>query len=159
MYSREWFRIWMVLTVIWTIVVATWGWIDLPRARHIPHNPKFVNHLSIEAASVLTGRGSKAEASRGDALIWSDAPISVPMPNGTRLTFPSTTTHEGIALVKDEYYKLLEAEAGAQAGQYVLRMLLAWFLPCPILLMLGLAADLLVVHFGPLRIWGWPHVF
>lgn len=140
----EWLRIWMVLTIIWTIVVAAFGWIDLPRAQHIPHNSELLNGLSHAAASILNGSESKAEPSREGALIWSDVPISVPMPNGTRLILPSTTTQEGIALVKHEYYKLLEAEAGAQTGPYILRMILAWFLPCLILLMLGLAADLAV---------------
>lgn len=141
--SGEWLRIWIVLTVIWAIMVATLGWINLPRAQYIPHNPGFLNRLSDEAALIQIGSESKAKASSWGAPIWSDALISVPMPNGTRLTFPAITTEKNIAMVRDEYSRLLEAEAGAQAGPYVLKMVYIWFLPCPILLVLGLAADLI----------------
>lgn len=144
MFERgQMLRVWIALTVLWTIVVAIWGWINLPRAQHIPHDPKFLSRLSNEAASILNGSVSQAERSRWGALIWSDTSFSVSMPNGARLKFPSTTTNEGVAFVKNEYHKLLEAEAGAKTRPYVLRMILAWLLALPILLVLDLAAGLI----------------
>lgn len=150
MFSRGvWLRIWIVLTVVWTIIVATWGWINLPKAQHLPHNPEFLSRLSNEAASILIGSESKAKPSGWGEPIWLDAPISVPMPNRARLTFPSTTNTEGIALVRNEYYTMLEAEADAQTGPYVLRMIFAWLMAHPILLVLDLAADLIRRTYRP----------
>lgn len=150
MFSRgEWLRIWIVLTAIWTIVVAAWGWINLPRAQHIPHDPEFLNRLSNEAALILNGGESRTKPSRWRALIWSDAPISVPMPNGTRLTFPSTTTNEMVAFVRNEYSKLLEAEAGAQRRSYALGVIITWLFACPVLLILRFATDLICRVYRP----------
>lgn len=144
MFERgESLRMWIVLAVIWTIVVAIGGWINVPRARHVPHNPEFLNRLSHEAALILTGSESNAEASRWGPLIWSNARISALMPNGARLTFPSTTTNEGVAIVRNEYSKLLEAEAGAQRRTFALEVLLTWLLAFPIMLVLRLAAEVI----------------
>jgi hypothetical protein len=144
MFERgEWLRMWVVLTVIWTIVVATLGWINLPRARHIPHNPEYLNRLPNEAALILIGSESKVRPSRWGAPIWSDVSISVAMPNGARLAFPSTTTNQRIVFVRNEYRKLLEAEASAQRRAYALEMIMIWLLPCPILLVLCSAADVI----------------
>lgn len=144
MFERgEWLRIWIVLTVVWTIVVATLGWINLPRAQHIPHNPEYLNRLPNEAALILIGSESRPRPSRWGTPIWSDASITVPMPNGARLIFPSTTTNQRIVFVRNEYRKLLEAEASVQRRTYTLEMIMTWLLPCPILLVLCSAADVI----------------
>lgn len=137
-----WLQIWLILTVMWSIVIAALGWINLPRAQHIPHDPALLNKLPNEASLILLGDESKTKSSRQGEPMWSDARIIVPMPNGARLTLPASTTHKQVALVKDEYHKLLEAEASVQTGPYVRGMIVAWLLPCPALLVLGLATDL-----------------
>ncbi|MDO8595686.1 MAG: hypothetical protein Q7R45_03590 [Sulfuricaulis sp.] len=134
-----WLQLWVVLTVVWTIVAATFGWMYLPRAQQMPHNPQFVNKLSNEASLILLGGDSKVETARG-ALVWSEVPMIVRMSNGTDLTFPAITTNERAALVAGEYYQLLDAEASERRGPYVLGMVAVWFLPCVMLLIAGIAA-------------------
>ncbi|GEM_PF-4413490 len=131
-------QFWIVLTVVWAIVAATFGWMNLPRAQQMPHNPQFVNKLSNEASLILLGGGSKAESARG-ALVWSEATVIVRMSNGTGLTFPAITTNERAAFVAGEYNQLLDAEASERRGPYLLGMVAVWFLPCVMLLMVGIA--------------------
>ncbi len=138
-----WLRILIILGVIWTGVVAIMGWLNLPRAEYIPHNPEFLNRLSNEAAAIIVGSIPKPKPSGGGALIWTDVPLYVSMPNRARLTFPIATTSQEIALVRNEYLKLLQAEAAAQTGPHVWRLILAWLLPLPIMVVLGLAAALI----------------
>jgi len=133
-----WLQLWIVLTVIWTIVAATFGWMNLPRAQQMPHNPQFVNKLSNEASLILLGGDSKVEPARG-ALVWAEAPMILRMSNGTGLTFPAITTNERAAFVAGEYYQLLDAEASERRGPYVLGMVAVWFLPCVMLLIVGIA--------------------
>lgn len=118
----------MVLAVMWTLVVAAYGWLNLPRARHIPHDPQFLTRLSSEAASILRGPLASAKPVRG-ALVWSEDPRSVRMSNGTQLFFPAITTDARAELVAGEYRAVLNAEAAQQRVPYVLEMLALWLAP------------------------------
>lgn len=142
MFSRlgKWRQLGLTLTVMWTIVVITYGWMNLPRAQQLPHNPLFLIKLSNEAASILFGREAQAEPVRG-ALVWSQTPMIVRMSNGTRLKFPAPTTHERAALVASEYHQLLDVEAGEQRAPYLLHLLAIWLAPF-LLLIAGLALSL-----------------
>ncbi len=142
MFSRlgKWWQLGLTLSVIWTIAVITYGWMNLPRAQQLPHNPQFLSKLSTEALSILFVSDAKAEPARG-ALVWSQAPMLVRMSNGTQLTFPAPTTDERAALVASEYRQLLNAEADQKRGPYLLEMLAIWLAP-GLLLFAGLALSL-----------------
>jgi hypothetical protein len=147
MFNRHggWWPLWMTLTVMWTIVAITYGWMNLPRAQQMPHDPQFLSKLSNEASSILFGRDAGAEPARG-ALVWSENPRMVRMSNGTRLTFPATATGERVAFVRGEYRQLLDTEADEQRGPYLLKMLAIWLAP---LLVAGLVAGLLRRGYKP----------
>lgn len=144
MFSRlgKWWQLWVTLAVIWTLAVITYGWMNLPRAQQLPHNPQFLNKLSKDAASILFGSDAQAEPARA-TLVWSQIPMIVRMSNGTRLKFPATTTDERAALVASEYRQLLNVEADEQRGPYLLQMLAIWLAPC--LLLVG---ELFRIMFG-----------
>src|SRR3990172_5115726 len=125
--GRSW-QLWVTLTVMWTIAVITYGWMNLPRAQQVPHHPQFLGKLSMDAASILFGSDAQAEPARA-TLVWSQTPMIVRMSNGTRLTFPAPTTHERAALVASEYRQLLDVEADEQKGPYLLAMLAIWLAP------------------------------
>ena len=151
MFSRlgRWWQLWVTLTVMWTIVVITYGWMNLPRAQQLPHHPYFLSKLSNEAASILFGRDAQAEPARG-ALVWSQTPVIVRMSNGTRLKFPAPTTHERAALVASEYRQLLDVEADEQKGPYLLAMLAIWLAPYLLLvaaLTFSLCARRIIPHY------------
>jgi hypothetical protein len=150
MFNRlgGWWQLWMTLTVMWTIVVITYGWMNLPRAQQMPHNPQFLSKLSNEASSILFGSDASAEPARG-ALVWSQTPMIVRMSNGTRLTFPATTTGERIAFVRGEYSQLLNVKADEQKGPYLLEMLAIWLAPVLLPLVAGFAVRLICRGYKP----------
>ena len=130
MFKRlgKWRQPGVILTIIWTVVVVTHGWMNLPRAQQLPHHPYLLSKLSHEAVSILIGREAEAQPARG-ALVWSQTPMIVRMSNGTRLKFPAPTTDERVALVASEYRQLLNTEADEQKGPYLLQMLMIWLAP------------------------------
>jgi len=98
----------------------------------VPHNPQFLSKLSNQAASILFVSDAQAEPARG-TLVWSQTPMIVRMPNGTRLQFPAPTTDERAAVVASEYRQLLDVEADEQRGPYLLALLAIWLAPCLLL--------------------------
>jgi len=137
-----WLAMWVATALLWTAVVAALGWINMPRAQHIPHDPGFLNRLSTEATSILAGDEPPARPSRWGLNLWPETRFMVHMPNGARLAFPQRTSRMRVALVRDEYLGVLQAEATTRAQPYVRGMIIVWLLPCPDLLILGLAGCL-----------------
>lgn len=134
-----WWKLWIVLAVVWTVVAISSGWMNLPRARHMPHDPQFLSKLSAEAASIMLRTETRTKPVRS-TFVWTEQPRMVRMSNGTRLTFPATTTDERAAFVATEYRQLLNIEADKQRGPYLAEMLAIWLGP---LLVAGVAVSLL----------------
>ena len=144
MFNRlgGWWAIWAVLAVTWTLAVFASGWMNLPRAQHMPHDPLFLSKLSVEASTILRGPDVKAKPTRG-ALVWSEGPKTVRMWNDTPLIFPATTTNERVAFVAGEYGQLLNVEAERQRWPYLLKMLAIWLAPIVLLLVGGMVTGLI----------------
>lgn len=126
----------MALAVVWTLVIVAYGWLNLPRARHIPHDPQFLSSLSSDALAILRGDYAPAKPVRGE---WTEVPRTVRMANGASLSFPATTTDARAAVVAAEYHQLLRTEAEQQRNSYLLEMLVVWLVP---LLGAGIALQL-----------------
>jgi hypothetical protein len=138
----KWWQLCVTLAVIWSAVIFAYGWLNLPRERHVPHDPQFLTRLSTAATSILMRTDTKVKPVRG-AIEWTDTPRFVRMSNGAQLTFPATTTGEQSALVASEYRELLNAEANRQRAPYLLQLLAIWLAPAVLLLAGGLAASLI----------------
>ncbi|MEO7728688.1 MAG: hypothetical protein ABIS45_15650 [Burkholderiales bacterium] len=138
--SGAWRLFWTVLAVIWTLVLVAYGWLNLPRARHIPHEPQFMSSLSSEALAIVRGDYAPAKPARGE---WSEVPRIVRMANGARLSFPATTTDARAAVVAGEYNQLLQTEAEQQRTPYLLVVLVVWLVP-----LLGTGTALLLFRRG-----------
>ena len=124
----KWWQLGVTAAVIWTAVVFASGWLNLPRERHMPHDPQFLTKLSATATSILQRTDAKVKPVRG-AIEWTNTPRFVRMSNGAQLTFPATTTGAQSALVASEYRELPSAEANKQIGPYLLKMLAIWLVP------------------------------
>jgi hypothetical protein len=145
---RGWWQFWMVLAVVWTGVVFASGWMNLPRAQYMPHDPQFVSKLSAEATSILRRTDARVKPVRG-AIVWTDTPRFVRMSNGAQLTFPATTTGEESALVASEYQKLLTSAAEKQRAPYLLELLAIWLAPAMLLLGGGWGVSLIAREYRP----------
>ena len=118
----------MAQAVIWTLIAAASAWLDLPRASNTPHEPGFLSQLSFEAAAIVSGSAVAAEPARG-APLWSDTPRLVRMSNGEQLIFPAFTTSQRVAIVENEYRKILSARAAEQRWPFLLERLAWWLAP------------------------------
>ena len=134
-----WRRLWAILAVVWTMLVMIYGWLNLPRAPYIPHEPQFLHRLSNEAASIMRGSDASAKQVRGP-IVWSENPRVVRMTNGAALTFPANTTRERAEFVAGEYRQVLKVAANSKTAPYLLEMLAIWLAP---LLVTGLAISLI----------------
>ena len=134
-----WQLIGVMLVVTWTLAAVVSGWMYLPRAHQIPHDPQFLNKLSEDAAAILRGSGAAPKPGSGEP-VWSDHPRFMRMANGAQLAFPAITTDERAELVASEYRELLHEEAIGQRGPFLLTMLAVWLAP---LLLAGMAAGLI----------------
>ena len=138
-------RLWITLAVLWTVMVILYGWMNLPRAPYMPHDPDYMNKLSVEAFSILLGNDARTEGKSTSARgalkwVWSESPRTALMSNGAELIFPAATTAEQVGLVASEYRDLLKVEATEQRVPYLLKLLAIWLAP---LLVAGLAAGLI----------------
>jgi hypothetical protein len=147
----RWWQLWMMLGVVWTFIVATSAWLNLPRAQYMPHDPQFASKLSDEAAAILRRADVNEKVARG-ALIWVASPRIVRMPNGTDLTFPAVTTGGQVALVAGEYVRLLRDAANERRVLYLLEMLALWLAPGLCLLIAVPAARLFFATNGLSRV-------
>lgn len=143
MFNRlsAWQHLGMALAVLWTMVVLTFAWMNLPRAQHVPHDSQFLSKLSHESAAILRGTAIKPGSARG-ATVWSEIPRVVRMSNGAQLELPSVTTDGQAAMVASEYRQLLHMEAVAQRWPFLLTMLAIWLAPAFLLPVAGLLASL-----------------
>jgi hypothetical protein len=136
--GKRW-QLWMTLGLIWTLAAAGSGWIDLPRAPNVPHDPEFLNQLSLEATAIVRGSAFADKLARG-APEWSDIPRLFRMSNGQQLEFPAITTAERAAVVESEYRELLNARVKSQRWPYLLARVALWLAP---LLIVALALGVL----------------
>ncbi len=145
MFDRlgKWWQLSIALIVVWTLVIFAYGWLNLPRAWDIPHDPRFLDKLSGESIAILHAREASEKPARG-VLVWTLSPMVVPMPNGARLSFPATTTNQRVSIVRGDYFRVLEAEAGERRTAYVLKIASIWLLPCMLLVGMGLVGGLIV---------------
>ena len=143
-----WWQLGILLAVVWTVMVLASGWMNLPRAHQVAHDSLFLNKLSLEASAILRGTAAStkpfgnAQSARPLAVVWSEQPRTLRMPNGADLAFPSTTTDHRMALVAVEYREVLQAKANALRWQYLLEMAVIWLLPIVLMFVAGLAISL-----------------
>jgi hypothetical protein len=124
----KWRHLWMAMAVIWFLAAAASAWIELPRASGMPHDPAFVDKLSLESAQIVRGPAVADKPAPGDR-VWSDLPRVFRMHNGTQLEFPAVTTAERAAVVATEYAELLDIQAGQQRWSFLLGRLAWWLAP------------------------------
>jgi hypothetical protein len=124
----KWTQLWMTLAFVWTLVAAASAWIELPRASSMPHDPNFIDELSVEASAIVRGAASADKPAPGEP-VWADTPRLFRMSNGRQLEFPSVTTAERAAVVENEYREILDNRAARQRWPYLFERLAWWLAP------------------------------
>lgn len=158
-----WWRLWIVVSVIYGGLVAAYTWMLWPEVSRVQHDARFIKQMSPGALAVLEAPKTIAELER--ALIeadrsgateqartlarrirdlregreWETAPIVLEMPNGHEFKVAGDTKDEQAKLVGKEYVRLLQSVAAEQRFAAVGTALLAWLIPSLLLCGLGLA--------------------
>ena len=109
-------------------VAAASAWIELPRAKGMPHDPAFIDKLSLQSAQIVRGPAVAEKPAQGEP-VWCDMPRVFRMQNGTQLEFPAATNAERVAIVATEYAELLAVQASQQRWPFLLGRLASWLTP------------------------------
>lgn len=158
-----WWRLWIVISVIYGGLVAAYTWMVWPEVSRIQHDAKFIKQMSPAALTVIEAPKTIAELEQ--ALIeadrsrateqartlarrirglregreWETAPIVLEMPNGYEFKVAGDTKDDQANLVGKEYVRVLQSVVSQQRIAAVGTALLAWFIPSLLLCGLGLA--------------------
>jgi hypothetical protein len=159
-----WWRLWIVLTFLYGVLVASYTGMYWPEVSRISHHPAFIYRMSPEARAVLSRPKSLAEleqalveADRAGATEkarevsqeilrirkrdnWEDVPLVLEMPNGYQLQVASDTKREQANMLGREYVRVLQTATSEARLSAIGNALLIWLTPSIIICALGLAA-------------------
>lgn len=159
-----WWRLWIVLTLVYGGVVAAFTWTFWPEVSRVPHDFTFLKQMSSDALLILerpktlpeleralmeADRAGNTEFARNlaqqivrfrEAPKWQQAPKILEMPNGHQFEVAGDTPDNLAALVGKEYVRVLQATASEQRFRSIGTAILAWLVPTALVCALGLAA-------------------
>ena len=145
-----WWRLWIVLAVIYGCAVAVYTINILPSIETIQHQPKFVKMMSVDAQR-LVSLGTEADLNKdkwakalaevgGGVLLEHGKQLrTLVLPNGYAFNLEANLPEEQRSLVASEYRRVLETILFERRIASVQRGLLLWLSPVILLLLLGLA--------------------
>ena|SRR5437870_41454 len=158
-----WWRLWIVLAVIYGGLVASYTWLSWPEVSNVSHDPGFLKQMSPEALAVLDRHKTLAEleqafiaADRAGATenarklaqeivrrrerpVWEQAPMVLEMPNGYEFQVAGDTKPEQTKLVGRDYVRVLQSVASEMRIAALSNALLWWLVPSILVCALGLA--------------------
>jgi hypothetical protein len=158
-----WWRLWIVLTMVYGGLVATYTGLSWPEVSHISHDPSFLKQMSPEALAIINrpktltdleqafvaaDRASATENARKLAQEvrrqqelpeWERAPLVLSMPNGYEFQVAGDTKSDQANLVGRDYVRVLQSTASERRVTDVVRALFIWLVPSAILCALGSA--------------------
>ncbi len=170
-----WWRLWIVLTLIYGGAVTAFTWMSWPDVSRISHDPAFLKQLSADAVLILerpktlpeleralveADRAKNTEFARNlaqqiirlrEAPKWQQAPKVLEMPNGHEFQVAGDTPDDLATLVAKEYVRVLQSVASERRFTAIGTALLVWFLPSAFVCALGLAVAWVVRGFRGAR--------
>jgi hypothetical protein len=131
-----WWRLWIVLALTYGLIVAVFTLSTFPTVESIPYDQSHLKLLSDRTLLILAGR---VQPPLPDGPAWNRDPIILEMPNHhTFEVFGSTTSEQSQEIAKD-YIRVLNSIARERRIGSLKTALLAWVLPCLLILVLGWA--------------------
>jgi|SRR6266542_3854931 len=133
-----WWRLWIVGSALYGVIVATLTWDTFPQVETIPYDESQLKLLSNETRAILRGL-DQPSATAKEFGFAADLKV-LEMPNGHRFEVVSTTTQEQADQVARDYVRALQSIANEQRLSSLGHGLALWVIPCLIILALGFAA-------------------
>jgi hypothetical protein len=170
-----WWRLWIVLTLIYGCAVAGFTWISWPEVSRVPHDPAFLKQMSsdavlilerpktlseLESALVEADRAKNTEFARElaqkivrlrEAPKWQQDPIVLEMPNGHEFQVAGDTPSDLSKVVAREYVRVLQSVASERKLKSLGTAVLVWLVPSVVVCALGLAVAWVIRGFRGAR--------
>ena len=131
-----WQRLWVLLSLIYSIPVAVVALLQFPTTNESYHTDDFYRELRKESLSKLVISPSKSK-SGGSFIDPDDIGTQVEMPNGHLLPFKKGVTDDEMRTVAREYHSITERATLNRRLRIVGYSLLAWITPCVALYLVG----------------------
>lgn len=126
-YLGGWWRLWIVLAVIYGGLIAAYTWLSWPVVSHVSHAPGFLKRMSPEALAVVN---------RPKTLL---VPRVLSMPNGYEIEVRGDTKLDEINLVGLDYVRVLRSVVSERRIAALRNALLIWLVPSILVCVLGFA--------------------
>jgi hypothetical protein len=142
-----WWRLWIVLSIVYGVVVATLFWPRPLSGESIPHDSAFVNEMSPDTQKIVEELEFEDLLRRRQAAFGGEppkppenrpSPITLRMPNGHDFQIPGDTTEEQAKRVGKEYVRVLMAQADRKRRLVIETGFLIWLIPSVAVAVLGL---------------------
>ena len=148
MKLNGWHRLWIFLSVVYLILVASYVIIGFPTPKKIPHEADFYKKLSKRSAEMIIPANHADAVILGDEsvvpldalpqrLIWELKMKKLEMPNGHTIAFSAKFSEEDMRIASQEYWKAVEQKATEKRRHLLLYAFLFWLAPCMGLFALG----------------------
>lgn len=170
-----WWRLWIVLTLIYGCAVAAFTWISWPEVSRIPHDPAFLKQMSSDAVLILERPKNLSELERAlveadrakntefarklaqqivrlrESPKWQQDPMVLEMPNGHEFQVAGDTPKDLAGVVGKEYVRVLQSVASEKKLRSLGAAVLAWLVPSAFVCALGLAVAWIIRGFRGAR--------
>ncbi len=134
-----WWRLWIVVSVIYGVIVVVFTWDNYPHVERIPYDETHLKRLSDQTLLILGGRVQPPIPA--DTPKWARAPIILEMPNGHTFEVLGNTTPEQSKEVAKDYVGVLNSIANERRISALEYAFFAWAIPCLLVLAFGHAVN------------------
>ena len=134
-----WWRLWIVVSVIYGVIVVVFTWDNYPHVERISYDETHLKRLSDQTLLILSGRVQPPIPA--DTPKWARAPIILEMPNGHTFEVLGNTTPEQSKEVAKDYVGVLNSIANERRVSALQYAFFAWAIPCLLVLAFGHAVS------------------
>lgn len=133
MRSNGWYRLWILLSLIYLCLIVFYCSIIFPKPEKIGHKYEFYKELSKTSFAMLYNNGNPLLV---DMALGNES-LSVAMPNGHTMVFSNKFKQADLEGAAKEYWSVIEKKANEERIHLILYAFILWLGPCIALYVLG----------------------
>jgi hypothetical protein len=151
MKLNGWYRLWILLSTIYFILVTSYVILEFPKAENIPHQSEFYKKLSKKSAGMISSNNLEDALALGHEITTDFTPVKeeeenvkpidfhpiIEMPNKHTIEFNAKLSEEDMKIASQEYWRIVEQKASEKRHHLLLYAFLFWIFPCIALYALG----------------------
>lgn len=134
-----WWRLWIVVSVIYGAIIVVFTWDSYPHVESISYDASHLKRLSDRTLLILAGRVQPPMPS--DTPKWAHGSIILEMPNGHTFEVLGNTTPEQSKEVAKDYVGVLNSIANERRISALQSAFFSWAVTCLLVLVIGFAVS------------------